>query len=156
MPISIVDRQKGIRLDRRAVRALVRLVFREHGVADADVTVVVADDEFVRILNRAYRGVDAPTDVLSFGAPGTPRGADPNAGAEAPERVLGDVIISSDRAAVQAKARGVPTRREVLKLVAHGVLHLLEHDHGTPGERRRMRALENRYVREVEAARRAR
>ena len=152
MPLSIIDRQKRVRLDRRALSRLVGLVLLEHGRVDADLTVVAAGDEFVHGLNLAYRGVDAPTDVLSFGAAIAAPGAAP----EGPEAVLGDIVISTDRALAQARAHRVPTRREILKLVAHGALHLLGYDHETPRDRRRMTTLENRYVRETEAGRKRR
>jgi probable rRNA maturation factor len=110
----------------------------------------VASDKLLRELNNAYRGLDAPTDVLSFGAPRARAGGRGRRDADGPEVVLGDVVISTDRAAAQAEARGVPFDREMLKLVAHGVLHLLGYDHENPKERRGMALLENRYVREAE------
>jgi probable rRNA maturation factor len=150
MSIKIINTQKTAAVDRRAIRRLAARILEDHGRADADVTVVAAPDAFLRDLNREYRGLDAPTDVLSFGAPREAgKGRGPR-DADAPEAVLGDVVISTDRAAAQAAKRGVPFDREMLKLVAHGVLHLLGHDHEGPKERRSMAALENRYVREAE------
>jgi len=156
MSLTIVDRQKRIRLDRPAIRRLVALALGEHGRSEADMTVVVAGDAFLRELNLTYRGVDAPTDVLSFWAPQELESGAPRDAADEPEPVLGDVVISADRAVAQAKARGVTARRELLKLVAHGTLHLLGHDHEATGERRKMSVLESRYVRAAEAGGKAR
>ncbi len=146
MAIRIVDRQKKIEIDRRAVRRLVRRILSDHGSADADVTIVFADDGFLRELNLEYRGIDRPTDVLAFAMDEGEEAAvagDP----EEMERVLGDVVISTDRAAVQARRFRRTVSREIAKLTSHGVLHLVGRDHETPSDRSGMRRLENRYVR---------
>jgi probable rRNA maturation factor len=148
MSIEIIKKRKSAAVDRRAIRRLAARILEDHDRGDADVTVVVASDKLLRELNNAYRGLDAPTDVLSFGA--SRETARRRGDADGPEAVLGDVVISTDRAAAQAEARGVPFDREMLKLVAHGVLHLLGYDHEDPKERRGMALLENRYVREAE------
>ena len=119
-------------------------ILADHGREDAEVSVVAATDAFVHRLNLAYRSVDAATDVLSFGGPLRARGRKAGGG---PEPVLGDVVVSTDRAAAQARERGVPFRSEMLALVAHGVLHLLGYDHEKAADRRRMALLEERYLR---------
>lgn len=100
--------------------------------ADAELTLVISDDETVRTLNRTYRGVDAPTDVLAFG------GMAPNF-VVAPDDTsyLGDVVISYPRAVEQAMGRHPPAEELVL-LVVHGVLHLLGYDHVTPQDKEAM------------------
>ena len=95
-----------------------------------DLTVVLTDDEQLRRLNRDYRGVDAPTDVLSFPASET----DPETGAP----YLGDILLSVSRAAEQARAAGHPLADEARLLVVHGVLHLLGHDHAEADEKAKM------------------
>jgi probable rRNA maturation factor len=157
MPVAIVNRQSKRLIDRPSIRALVTRIVEDHRRGEAEVTVVAATDAFVRRLNLAYRGVDAPTDVLSFGGPAGGRPAARRAGGRSgrraagagPEAVLGDVVVSADRAAAQARERGVPFRSEMLALVAHGVLHLLGHDHEKSADRRRMALLERRYLRTV-------
>lgn len=148
MATDIIDKQKTIRIDRRSVRRLVKWILADHSCGDSGLSIVFANDEFVRELNLAYRKADRPTDVLAFAmrdvvAPGERRLI------EEPESVLGDVVISVDRAAVQARRFRRTVEHEILKLVAHGVLHLLGHDHERAEERREMRKLENRYAREV-------
>jgi probable rRNA maturation factor len=149
MPVAIVNRQSKRLIDRPSIRALVTRIVEDHRRGEAEVTVVAATDAFVHRLNLAYRGVDAPTDVLSFGGPAGGRPAARRAAGAGPEAVLGDVVVSADRAAAQARERGVPFRREMLALVAHGVLHLLGYDHEKPAGRRRMALLERRYLRTV-------
>jgi len=90
----------------------------------AALTLVITDDEALRALNRAYLGIDAPTDVLSFGGESPDFVSAPDA-----EPYLGDVVISYPRAQAQAAAAGHPVDAELALLVVHGVLHLLGYDH---------------------------
>ena len=98
--------------------------------AEADLTIVLSGDDQLQELNRQWMGVDAPTDVLSFPSDQT----DPETGAP----YLGDILISVSRAASQAASAGHPVEAEVQLLVAHGVLHLLGHDHADADEKARM------------------
>lgn len=96
----------------------------------AELTLVLTDDEQVHALNRQFRDVDAPTDVLSF-----PAGdVDPDTG----NLYLGDIIISLPRALAQAQAEGHPFDDELRLLVVHGVLHLLGYDHADEHEQAEM------------------
>ena len=97
---------------------------------DADLTIVITDDEQLQELNLNFRDVDSPTDVLSFPA----SEVDPETG----KPYLGDVIISVERAREQAAAGGHPPEAELQLLIVHGILHLLGHDHGEPEEKGRM------------------
>lgn len=102
----------------------------DHQSTDGDLTLVLTDDEQLERLNRDYRGVDAPTDVLSFPASET----DPETG----RCYLGDIMLSVSRAAEQALAAGHPLADEARLLVIHGVLHLLGHDHAEADEKAKM------------------
>ena len=110
----------------RAARAALDL----SGAPDADLTIVLVDDEHIQALNRDFLGHDAPTDVLSFPADEP----DPETG----RRYLGDVVISLACAETQARERGHAVESEMQLLVVHGVLHLLGHDHAETGEKTRM------------------
>ncbi len=117
--------------DAEQLRQAALATLRQQSVTGAaELTIVVTGDEAVRRLNRDYRGVDAPTDVLSFGneddasfvlAPGSPR-------------YLGDVVVSFPRAEAQAAQAGHAVGDELRLLVVHAVLHLLGHDHAEPDE----------------------
>jgi len=101
-----------------------------------ELSIVFCNDEFIRQLNRQYRGVDAPTDVLSFPQEG-----------EAPsvansERILGDVVISVETARRQAEKRGQTFEDEIRLLIVHGVLHLLGYEDETEEQAERMHARE--------------
>jgi probable rRNA maturation factor len=129
------------RLGARARRYLAAL-----GQDRADVSILVVNDAAIRKLNRAWRGKDRATDVLSF-----PH-ADPRDG------LLGDVVVSLDTAERVAAAEGRPVGAELDRYLAHGLLHLLGHDHERPAEARRMAQAEDALVGEgmVTAARRPR
>lgn len=100
--------------------------------AGTELTLVVSDDTQLIELNRRFRGVDGPTDVLSF-----EMSAADGAGAVSEDEpiYLGDVIISFPRAEAQARAAGHPTEEELDLLVVHGVLHLLGYDHETEDQK---------------------
>ena len=128
------------RLDRAALRRLAVRVLKSESVAPpAEVGLVVTDDETVRDLNRRYRGIDEPTDVLAFGheATGEPFVTPPDG-----VRRLGEVILSYPTAERQALEAGQSVQEEAAHLVTHGLLHLLGYDHEDPDDERRMRARE--------------
>ncbi len=119
----------------------------EEGVSvSCEIDVLVTDDEGIHQVNLEMRGVDAPTDVLSFPmfdlAPGDKPGktqADPATGLVP----LGDMCISLERARAQAEEYGHPDRRELAYLAVHSVLHLLGYDHLDEGPMKaQMRARE--------------
>ncbi len=87
--------------------------------ASGTVTLAITTDRGMRRLNRTWRAVDTATDVLSF-----PAGDDPG-----PARHLGDLVISRDTAARQARHEGHPLSTELRVLALHGLLHLLGYDH---------------------------
>ena len=132
------------RLDRAALRRLALRVLRAEGVTPpAEVGLVVSGDEVLRDLNRRYRGLDEPTDVLSFGhdPSGEPFVTPPDG-----VRRLGEVILSYPMAERQAQEAGRSTQEEAAHLVVHGLLHLLGYDHDDPEDERRMRAREEEYL----------
>lgn len=98
----------------------------------AEVSVVLCSDDFIRALNRKWRGKDKPTNVLSF-----PSGAEP-----AMALLLGDIIIAYETASREAAEAGKPLRDHVAHLLAHGFLHLLGHDHEEAAEAEAMEAIE--------------
>ena len=126
------------RLARFGHRALHHLNHR------VEVSVLLCDRNLVQTLNARYRGIAAPTDVLSFaqhhdarttGAAGWPdcpdQGTLPAQSSAAPPPA-GDVVIAVDVAASQAAARGEPEERELCRLLLHGMLHLVGMDHADP------------------------
>lgn len=142
-----VDVQIAPRFARKVNAELLRRVTTEalqrEGVeGEIALSVVITDDEAVWELNRQFRDVDAPTDVLAFDsgeesdfvtAPGEPV-------------YLGDVVISYPRAVAQAEEYGHSIDRELALLTVHGVLHLLGYDHADEVERTEMWAKQDEIL----------
>jgi len=116
----------------------------EHIAGPAQVGIVVTDDETVRELNRRFRGLDEPTDVLSFGLGGT----DEAPFALPPEEAasLGEVVIACPTALRQAEEAGRAFGSEVEHLLVHGLLHLLGYDHQRPEDERVMSLRERQIM----------
>ncbi len=136
------------------IRKAIRAVLAAEGVDfPCEVDVRVTGDGEIRELNREARQVDRATDVLSFPAfalrPGelpSPEDADPGTGLVP----LGDMMISLERVAAQAKEYGHSNRRELGYLVVHSALHLLGYDHMDEGEMKaQMRAREEAVLAEL-------
>jgi probable rRNA maturation factor len=135
----------------QTIEAAALAALRHEGVAAGELTVALVGGAEIARLNRAYRGVDAVTDVLSFGMEGSPAVAGPPG---APP-YLGDIAICAERAAAQARDYGHSAAREFAFLTVHGVLHLLGHDHHEPAEERRMREREEAVLAEMGLGREA-
>ncbi len=111
-----------------------RICLGENINTEAEISLLLCDDELISRLNRQYRDEDAPTDVLSFEQDG-PGG-----------RILGDVVISLETALRQCDQDRVRARREVDLLFCHGLLHLLGYDHSTRTERETMTRKQAQYL----------
>lgn len=134
-------------LNRAWVRKIVRQVLKVEEVTPPyEVSLVFTDAEKVKQLNRDYRGVDQPTDVLAFYM--HPQKGSDSCFALPPDGVthLGEVIISYPQALVQAKEQGHSLQRELALLVIHGTLHLLGYDHEESREAKKMRAREKELL----------
>jgi probable rRNA maturation factor len=105
--------------------------FAGHGLADA--CVALSDDANVRALNASYRGLDKPTNVLSF-----PAGSGPRDGVIP----LGDIVLAVETIAREAEEQGIAPVQHLQHLVVHGLLHLLGYDHETEDEAQEMESLE--------------
>jgi len=130
-----------------------RAVLWQEGVRQP-VSLVIADDETVRELNAEYRGLDKTTDVLSFAfdyegeyygvgdAPSEWSSGEDFVLPPGESAGLGEVIVSYPQAVRQAREAGHSTRQELACLIAHGILHLMGHDHMDDDDEREMRARE--------------
>lgn len=107
-------------------------------VCDAELGVLITDDDTVRRLNREYAGEDHATDVLSFSL----REGEEFATPDGKDR-LGEVIIAYPTAERQAQEAGHPVDDELAHLLVHGILHLLGYDHAEPEDERAMRGRES-------------
>jgi probable rRNA maturation factor len=136
-------RRKGMpTVDRRRLRSRAQRLLRALDCPRSELSVALVDDEEIADLNASYRGVPRPTDVLAFslleGEHEERRGA-----------LLGDVVIGVETAARQARRRRRSLDDEVTRLLIHGTLHLLGHDHARSAPARAMRAEERRLWRAI-------
>ena len=130
--IEVVNRQRRRKINKKQWRESGERALRAIGSAKRDATVVFVSDRSIRELNRRYRGKNLATDVLSF--PTEAELFEVENGSH-----LGDVVISVERAAAQAKANGLSFSSEIEQLILHGLLHLCGYDHETDhGQRNRL------------------
>jgi probable rRNA maturation factor len=138
-------RRSGV--DGRALVATAKRLLAAAGEPDSSLSLTLVDDASIRTLNRDHRGKDKPTDVLSFsliegnGAPPPDE-----------ERLIGDVVISVDTAKRQAAEYDATLQNELYRLLIHGILHVLGHDHERADERRVMVAQERRLADAIDLA----
>jgi probable rRNA maturation factor len=129
-----LDEQFHALVDDTRLQNIAAMVLEAEAQGPSELSVLIADEETVRRLNREYAGDDASTDVLAFSL---------REGEEfvSPDEVqrLGEVIISYPTALRQAEEAGRPVDEEIAHLLVHGILHLLGYDHAEPEEERLMR-----------------
>ncbi len=122
----------------KLVRELLHHALQEEGMTnETEVSVTFMDDEAIQEVNRTYRGIDAPTDVISFALEEEVEG-EVAIIAEGMPTVLGDILISIPTAKRQAGEYGHTVEREIGFLALHGLLHLLGYDHMTEAEEKEM------------------
>lgn len=148
-----VDEEFASLVDEQNIIAAAAEVLRQAGKANAALAIAITDDDYVRQLNREYRGIDAPTDVLSFGSEpddpaspaldGAPSLALPPELAAELENYLGDLVIAYPYTVHQAAHYQNSVAAELRLLAIHGTLHLLGYDHATPEEEATMWAAQD-------------
>ena len=149
MEIDIRQEPEGLRVseeDREAVRRAILTVGRLYGAEQAEVSVTLTDDAHIHALNRDYRSLDRPTDVLSFALM---ESVEPEVYGAPVHEVLGDLIISLERVRAQAEEYGHTALRELSFLTVHGMLHLLGYDHREEAERIEMEEEQCRVMEEL-------
>ena len=132
--------------------------WRAEGIDEALMSIRIVDDSEIHSLNLSTRGVDRPTDVLSYPEIAYPEG---KTARDCPKRIkrqydpesgmayLGDCVISLPRAQAQADEFGHSLRREIGYLAAHSAFHLMGYDHMTDDDKARMREMEKRAMRDI-------
>lgn len=147
-------RRKGCKLEvlveaapwneHRAMRLLIRRAVdtaaAELSTSAAELAIVLTDDSAIRVLNRKWRGIDAPTNVLSFPAD-IPAGAPP---------LLGDIVLAYETVAREARRDGKPFAHHVAHLAVHGFLHLCGYDHERDSDAETMEQLERTILRRLD------
>jgi rRNA maturation RNase YbeY len=141
MPVEIARRGVGRKLRSGRFEKIALAILPLVGQAEAELSIALIGNAEIRKLNAKYRRKDYPTDVLSFPS---------EQAAPAPERLLGDVIISVEKAREQAEESGRTMEQELATLLIHGVVHLLGYDHERSArDARSMKRLENKIYRKL-------
>jgi probable rRNA maturation factor len=141
--LAVEVRAQPAMLGRDLQRVIASAIFAANeavGPVRGTVTVLVDDDRFLQTLNKQWRGIDKPTNVLSFGYPDDQRGED---------RYLGDIAISHETAAREAEAERKPLPDHLAHLSVHGFLHLLGYDHESDDDADTMERLERTILARV-------
>ena len=112
-------------------------------VSDCEFNIIIVDNEYIQNINREYRNIDRPTDVISFALEDIPD-------IKTEHRVLGDIYISIDKAKEQAQEYGHSLKRELSFLTVHGILHLLGYDHMEKCDEEVMFSLQKEILNELE------
>lgn len=137
---------RGSGIDSRRLQRVARRLLAAAGEEYSSLSLTLVNDRDIQDLNRIHRGKDKPTDVLSFPLLSE---EDPMLSVDG-ERLLGDVVISIETAKRQADAYDAPLQNELYRLLIHGILHVLGHDHEESDERDRMVAEERRLADAIE------
>lgn len=135
--VLVTDRVRSGRV--RLIRAVLKLSLKAVGRPECEVSVLITNDAEMRSLNKMYRKIDRTTDVLSF--PMDDR------------ELLGDIVISAQKVAAQAREYGVGADAELTRVTVHGLLHLLGYDHVRGG--RQAAKMKEKEAALLEAVRRA-
>jgi probable rRNA maturation factor len=149
--LPFIGRKLDIALLRRSIRTALNA---EGADRPCEISVLITDDEGIRLVNKEFRRKDTPTDVLSFPMlellPGEFKPDLRDINRDTGCLPLGDIVLSADRIAVQAREYGQSVSREMAYLAIHSVLHLLGYDHMDEGkDKRRMRAREEEILQMV-------
>jgi len=139
MPVEIVRKKAGGTFSNRELKRIALKILELVEQSQAELSIALVNNKEIRKLNAKYRRKDYPTDVLSFpAANGLPINV----------QLLGDVVISVEKAEEQAKQRGRTVNEETATLLIHGILHLLGYDHERSAKAARvMGRLEKRIYR---------
>lgn len=155
MPVLQNNIQERIQLSEdqlRLISAVLELGLARHHQDTTEVSLVLTDNDYIQELNLEYRGLDQPTDVLSFAFHEAKENIICTDGEAVPD-LLGDIYISVERAVEQARDFGHSVERELCYLAVHGLLHLLGYDHQESDETARMRTEEEAIMAEFSLGR---
>lgn len=111
------------KIEKKLIRDIVKYTFKKLNVGKCEVNIIFVDLEEIHFINKSYRGIDRPTDVISFAL------EDNEDKCVSDVRVLGDIYICMEKVYEQAKEYGHSFKREMAFLTVHGLLHLLGYDH---------------------------
>ena len=157
MDIIIDNDQKKIAIDDNLLERMEQVgilaLSTAGAIDDYEVSGLICDDEFIQTINKQYRKVDRPTDVLSFVLLEDEDSDEPLYFSESDKIILGDIVISAERAKEQSEDFGHSFTREMCYLLVHGILHLLGYDHETDNDKQVMRKMEEKVLMKMDISR---
>ena len=158
MDITVINEQDKIKLNSDLLETMKQvgiLALTEAGTLDNyEVSVLITDNEGIRKLNKQYRKKDVETDVLSFPLfEENDDSQEPLFFNETEEIILGDIVISAEKAKEQSEDFGHSFNREISYLLVHGILHLLGFSHNNDDEKSSMRAIEEKILLKLDLGR---
>jgi len=150
MNILLRNNQQSHEVDLLKLRQVAQFLLRTmHCEERCEASITLVDDNAIHLLNKQYRGIDRPTDVLSFALQEDQECSPSTEELAEQPLVLGDVIISTDTAQCQANEHGHSLEKEIWILLIHGMLHLLGYDHEHDEDAEEMETLERRLLNDI-------
>lgn len=125
------------------VRKVIDIAIKNQKLDNLEFNIIIVDNDYIHELNKNYRNIDRPTDVITFAL------EDYEDGIKLEHRMLGDIYISIDKAISQAEEYRHDLRREICFLAVHGFLHLLGYDHMEKEEEEIMFSLQEEILNEA-------
>lgn len=141
--IEIFNETKKDILELADVRKVIDIAIKNQKLDNLEFNIIIVDNDYIHELNKNYRNIDRPTDVITFAL------EDYEDGIKLERRMLGDIYISIDKAISQAEEYGHDLRREICFLAVHGFLHLLGYDHMEKEEEEIMFSLQEEILNEA-------
>ena len=141
--IEIFNETKKDILELAYVRKVIDIAIKNQKLDNLEFNIIIVDNDYIHELNKNYRNIDRPTDVITFAL------EDYEDGIKLERRMLGDIYISIDKAISQAEEYGHDLRREICFLAVHGFLHLLGYDHMEKEEEEIMFSLQEEILNEA-------
>lgn len=137
--VNVINNYTSRFISVKVIKEITTFVLKKMNKDNVELSIVLCDDETIREYNRNYRNKDYATDVLSF----------PDGDVIGRYIYLGDIIISIDRVFAQSKEFELEPIEEFVRLLVHGILHLLGYDHKTPEEEEVMMSLQDNLITDV-------
>jgi len=123
MTVLLQNNHPDININCTDIKNIIEKIMIHLGCQNTEVSILLTKDKDIRLLNKEFRTIDQPTDVLSF-----PQNEDEDPSIPG-EKILGDIAVSLDTAKIQANDHGLILKEEIILLLIHGILHLLGYDH---------------------------
>ncbi len=142
MLINIINRQKTFRINQSEILKKTTYILTSLSLPKAEVVILFTNNRYIKKLNSQYRHRNYATDVLSF-----PMREGKFGKLNSP--MLGDIVISVEKANTNSKIHNFTLREELLFLIIHGILHLLGYNHETKDELKKLERIQNKLFNEV-------